>query len=266
MPDRPAIHHELPLYIQITEALRREILSGNRPPHSKLPSEHELAQMFGVARATVRCALARLQDDGLTYGKRAVGNFVAEPKIDQDLDRLFGFSELMVYRGFKPGSRLLGTELRQVSSVDSPLLRNLRLRLGENVYTIRRLRLASGRPLVIANTFLPERLFPGILDRGIDKRSVYQIMHEDYGLKPDEAVQTFECVALAAQEAEILRVPEGSPTLLIERIGYARGIPVEYAVDYYRGDSTKFRVRLGDAQEKRNLHIQLDDKPRTAKN
>jgi len=67
------MHHKLPFYLQIYEALRREIVSGARAPHSKLPSEHEPVQMCGVARSTVRRALARRQQERPTYGKRAVG-------------------------------------------------------------------------------------------------------------------------------------------------------------------------------------------------
>ena len=42
----------------------------------------------------------------------------------------------------------------------------------------------------------------------------------------------------------------GSAALLIRRVGYARGVPVEYAIDYYRGDRTKFRVRLGVLEQR----------------
>jgi hypothetical protein len=40
-------------------------------------------------------------------------------------------------------------------------------------------------------------------------------------------------------------VPVGSAALSVRRVGYAKGVPVEYAIDHYRGDRTTFRVRLG---------------------
>jgi len=251
------VHPELPLFLQITESLRHDITG--LPPHSKLPSEHELVDAYGVARATVRRALARLQDEGLTYSRRAVGNFVAEPKIEQDLDRLFGFSELMVIRGLKPGAKPLSGEILKISSADSPVRMHLRLGIGERVIHLCRLRLGSGRPLVIATTYLPERLFPGFLDHDLKGQSVYRIMQE-YGLKPTEATQTFEAVALTRREADLLQVPKDSPALLIERTGYARGMPVEYAMDYYRGDSTKFRVQLADKADQRRLRIHVSNR------
>jgi DNA-binding GntR family transcriptional regulator len=63
----------------------------------------------------------------------------------------FSFTELMVYRGIKPGSKLITAEAQQVSSPDSPLLHYLALRPGAKVWHVRRLRLGGKQPLVIAN-------------------------------------------------------------------------------------------------------------------
>lgn len=200
---------------------------------------------FGVARATIRQALAKLQEEGLTYSRRAVGSFVAEPRVHQDLDHLFSFTEFMAYRGLKASSRLLKAEVRQLSAVGSPILSELKLRIGERVIFVQRLRLGNDQPLVIANTYLPERLFPGFLDNDLERKSVYEIMETGYGLKPDDAIQTFEAVNLEEKNAALLGVEPQAPALLITRVGYAKGAPVEYATDYYRGDRTRFRVRLG---------------------
>ncbi|MCA1628705.1 MAG: UTRA domain-containing protein, partial [Acidobacteria bacterium] len=135
--------------------------------------------------------------------------------------------------------------IQQVTSVNSPLLVALRLSVGEKVIFIRRLRTSNGQPMVIATTYLPMRLFSDFLARDIEHKSVYEIMDESYGLKPDDASQTFEAVMLGDDEAQLLTVLSPAPALLITRTGYAKGAPVEYALDYYRGDRTKFRARLG---------------------
>lgn len=254
-PEVLEIHRDLPPYIQIAAAIRTDITSGQIPPESKLASENEMAEAFGVARATVRRALAVLVQEGLVYSRRAVGYFVAPPRVDQDLDQLFGFSEFMQDQGFKPGSKLLVAEIQRISALRSPLLRHLNLRVGEAVVFLRRLRFANNEPLVIAGTYLPERLFPGFLEQDIKNRSVYEIMEHEYGLKPDEAVQTFQSVQLDPQEADLLGQTAGEPALLIERIGYAGDVPVEYARDFYRGDRTKFRVRLAENRSRRELGL-----------
>ncbi len=239
------------LYQRIAEALRREILARRLPPHSRLPSEPELVRRYRAARETVRRALARLQEEGLIYRRQAVGSFVAEPRVDQELDQLFSFTEFMTYRGMKPGSKLLESGLLRISDPESPVLRSLRLKPGAGVIFIRRLRTGSGEPLVIASTWLPAERFPGFLEEDLTRHSVYEIMGR-MGYKPTDAVQSIEAVTLSARQAALLTVAPGSPALLIRRVGYAQGVPVEYAEDYYRGDRTTFRVRLGVLEKRLN--------------
>lgn len=244
-------------YLVIASAIRSGIVEGGLSPHTRLPSEPELVRRHGVARATIRRALAKLQDEGLVYSRQAVGTFVAEPHVEQDLDQLFSFSEFMVYRGLKPGTRILAAEIRRISAHDSPVLHYLRLKPGSSVVFLRRLRLGSGEPLVIANTWLPHARFSKFLQHDLERHSVYEIM-DSLGLKPTDAIQTIEAITLAAEEAKLLTVPEGAGALLISRVGYASGIPVEYAVDYYRGDRTKFRVRLGVLEQRLSARLHED--------
>ncbi|MGH9398181.1 MAG: GntR family transcriptional regulator [Terriglobia bacterium] len=236
--------NNLPPYLKIAQSIRREVARKGLAPHTRLPSEPELVKRFGAARATVRRALANLQQEGLIYSRQAVGTFVAEPRVEQDLNELFSFTEFLVYRGLKPGTRLLEAEVRRIVQPGSPVLHHLRLRPGARVIFLRRLRLANGQPLVIANTWLPAARFRGFLSRDLKHHSVYETM-EAMGLKPTDAVQSIEAITLGSAEASLLMAPPGSPALLIRRVGYARDIPVEYAVDYYRGERTRFHVRLG---------------------
>lgn len=246
-----------PPYLQIAESLRHEILSKELKAHTRLPSEPELARRFGAARATVRRALAKLQDEGLVYSRQAAGSFVAEPRVEQDLDQLFSFTEFMVYRGLRPGSRLMAAELQRVDDPRSPVLHHLGLRPGASVYYVKRLRLGAKQPLVIANTWLPASRFRGFLKQDLERRSVYEIMGSA-GYKPTDAIQTIEAVTLEAEDARLMTVAVGSAALLIKRVGYASGVPVEYAIDYYRGDRTKFRVRLGVLEQRLSEQIHHD--------
>jgi GntR family transcriptional regulator len=248
----------VPVYLRIAESIRQDIVAHGLAPHSRLPSEPELVRRFGTARATVRRALAKLRDEGLIYSRQAVGSFVAEPRVEQDLDQLFSFTEFMVYRGLTPGTRILTAETRRMAEPDSPVLHYLGLKPGARVICLKRLRLGSGEPLVVASTWLPECRFPRFLEQDLTHRSVYEIMSA-MGHKPTDAIQTMEAVSLGDQEAKLLTVPRGSAALLIRRLGYASGVPVEYAVDYYRGDRTKFRVRLGVLEKRLSDRIRNDD-------
>ena len=66
-----------PVYQQIYRALRRAILSGALPPHTRLSSTRGLAQETGVSRNTVVIAYEQLLAEGYIVGQLGSGTFVA---------------------------------------------------------------------------------------------------------------------------------------------------------------------------------------------
>ncbi len=68
-----------PLYRQIIDWLRENILSGNLPAGTKLTASRTLANELGVSRITVKNAYAVLESDGLLLTHEGSGTFVAPP-------------------------------------------------------------------------------------------------------------------------------------------------------------------------------------------
>jgi DNA-binding GntR family transcriptional regulator len=66
-----------PLYVQLANILRGMIKSGELQPRAPLPSESYLQQEQGVARGTVRMAVAVLRDEGLVVTLSGRGTFVS---------------------------------------------------------------------------------------------------------------------------------------------------------------------------------------------
>jgi DNA-binding GntR family transcriptional regulator len=71
-------------YRQIADDVRKLIVSGRLLPGAKVPSEMSLVEQYGVARGTVRSALAVLVDEGLIevvpgQGRRVVGDDPGRP-------------------------------------------------------------------------------------------------------------------------------------------------------------------------------------------
>src|SRR5215472_14568086 len=65
-----------PKYAQVVGELRRRIESGEYPPGSLLPSEHQLSDEFQIARPTVVRALRELRQDGWIETEQGKGSFV----------------------------------------------------------------------------------------------------------------------------------------------------------------------------------------------
>lgn len=66
----------LPLYLQISELLGREIAAGIWPDGSRLPTEAELAQTLNVAVGTLRKALSQLEQRGILERIQGSGTYV----------------------------------------------------------------------------------------------------------------------------------------------------------------------------------------------
>src|SRR5260370_23297066 len=71
-----AFEYTPPKYAQVIAAIQRRIESGEYPPGSLLPSEHQLSDEFGIARPTVVRALRVLRQEGWIDTEQGKGSFV----------------------------------------------------------------------------------------------------------------------------------------------------------------------------------------------
>lgn len=72
-----------PLHKKVATLISKEIVNGQFLPGDKLPSEHELAQIFNVSRNVVREAIACLRADGVLISRQGLGAFVVQPELRQ---------------------------------------------------------------------------------------------------------------------------------------------------------------------------------------
>ena len=66
----------IPLYLQISESLGREIAAGRFTEGDRLPPERELSKQFGTTVRTLRKALGELQKRGMLESVQGSGNYV----------------------------------------------------------------------------------------------------------------------------------------------------------------------------------------------
>ena len=67
-----------PIWQQLTEQIRRRIVTGEYAPGGRLPSVRELAAEAGVNPNTMQRAMAELEQEGLLVGGGTLGKFVTE--------------------------------------------------------------------------------------------------------------------------------------------------------------------------------------------
>jgi len=67
-----------PIYLQIMEKIKLQIVSHELEPNQQLPTVRELASEAGVNPNTIQRALSDLEREGFVYSKRTTGRFVTE--------------------------------------------------------------------------------------------------------------------------------------------------------------------------------------------
>jgi GntR family transcriptional regulator len=235
-----------PLYVQIKDTLRSQILDGTYAPHSQMPSEYELCAMFGVSRITVRQALGDLQKEGLVFRLHGKGTFVSKPKAFQNVTSLQGFAEAMSSMGYE-----IVNQLRQfrVVKADRHLAGKLGLPEGASVTEIHRVRLLNREPVSLEQTWVPEALGKRLANADLATRDIFLILENDCGVPLGHADVSIDAILADDEIVDALRVEEGSPVLRIERTTHdAAGNPIDYEHLYFRGDAFQYRLRVDRAK------------------
>lgn len=223
----------------VADVLRHQIHAGGYP--DGLPAEAALAAEFFVSRNTVREALATLKDEGLIDRGPKVGTHVAVRKVDHELDALVGLKETFT------GYGEVRNEVRAAVSVPAPpqVARRLRVPTGDQVVFIERLRYLDDLPLSLDMTYLAPDIGAAVLQHPLEHNDVFSLIEEVTGRSLGLAGLAVEAVSADAHSAAILQVPDGSATLLLERLTHLDdGRPVDLEYIRLRGDRITLRGNL----------------------
>ncbi len=216
----------LPQYVRIYETLRRRIQENEFPVGSFLPPEFDLGDKLKVSRTTVRKAVEMLIKDGFVYVRRGVGTQVLDFKATQPLQYITSFSETLREQGFEVSYR--GVKVKAVPA-PAKVAADLGIGSGDKVLRIHRVALANGKPIAIMMNYLLPEVVVGI-EAKVDKiKSLYAFLESEYNIVIEAATDSISARAASALEAEELKIPEGSPLLVVRRITYSKGNPIERA-------------------------------------
>ena len=87
-----------PLYQQIVQHIRAQILAGDVQVGDKVPTQHEMAKAYDVSLITVKKALAELTREGILFSRVGKGTYVAQKPINSKFSKTLTFG--LVLRDF----------------------------------------------------------------------------------------------------------------------------------------------------------------------
>lgn len=209
VPDR----HALPLYVQLSEMLIREINAGRLSDGARLPPEREMAADLGTSVGTLRKALADLTDKGLLVRRQGSGNYV---RARQDAKSVYAFFRVELLAG----GGLPRAQVLDVATLDKPA--DLPpFGSSTRAHRIRRLRRLNDTPAVVEEIWLDGSYAERLTARDLSE-SLYLTYRERLGL----------WIARAEDRLGVAPVPDwappdfgpapGTPALMAERVTFAR--------------------------------------------
>ncbi len=223
----------------ITEELRGEISDRRLRPGDRLPTEHAIAERYGVNRHTARQAIAALAEDGLIESRRGSGTFVTGEAV---LVHRIGLRTRM--------ARSLGDEesarssSRVLDSATEAAPEEVAQRLGiaaGDVVRIESTRSVGGQPISVGTHWFAAEGLPDIADSLRRTGSITAALRE-HGI--DDYVRASTVVGArhaTADEAEVLAIRPGAIVLVAEALDtLPDGTPLQYLVTRFAAQ----RVRL----------------------
>ena len=231
----------VPLYLQLMDDFIKKIDTAELSVDEKLPSERELCDIYDLSRITVRQALQELEREGYIYKLHGKGTFVSPMSYNQNLIKLYSFTEEMKKMGKTPTTQVLS--FREIA-LDERLANKMNLVPLNEAYQIVRLRLADNEPLMYETSYVPKKIFPSLTEQDLKERPMYDVFLQDYQTGVTKAVERFSATSVRKEEAEHLNLTADHPAMLIKRFAYHDDELIEYTISVARGDKFDYTVEL----------------------
>lgn len=229
------------LYQQLVQEFTAKIKRNDWPVGCMLPGEMQLCEEYNVSRSTVRQAMDVLVRNGLVTRKQGRGTFVAMPKLEQNLVKFYSFSEEIKRMGYTPSSSIVSFKRIQA---DANMSARLSIEQNAEIFALRRLRLADGKPFALETSYIPAALYPFMTEDLIREKGLYQTMRQNSSFQPDTAVETFQAILISKADAKLLNVNCPSAGLSVIRVTSSSGVVVEICESIVLGDRYQYTVAL----------------------
>lgn len=230
-----------PRYIQIRQAIERQIRKGTLKPGDKLPSENELQKMYQASRTPVRMALEALETSGLIYRSQGRGSFVRNASPGGAVREMVTFGQILRDQGHSIKAKTLSIE---TCFCDAALAKRLEVNIQDEAIALRRLLIVDDEPFVVFNHWIKPVISVETLKREGDFPSLDELLKRE-GYEPWESMQLIGATLITEEDAAILGVTLPAAALEIKQTNYTiRKEVIWYSHFIVRADRYEYPVML----------------------
>jgi GntR family transcriptional regulator len=224
---------------QVRQGLREDLMSGRLQPGAKLPNENEIAERFGVSRATVREAVLGLMEAGYLARRHGSGTYVTKaPRSRHALDTTVSYTEMIREAGHEPSVSLIRKAVRDPDHYEREALE---LAAGEQVMELERVRFADRRPVIYSRDRIAAAVVSDVPEDAFDG-SLYAVLHST-GHDVVRAIAELLPTLADTKLSKLLEVKRGAPLLHIDQTDYdARGHAVMLSLEWHVADAFELIV------------------------
>jgi GntR family transcriptional regulator len=119
-------NENLPIYLQILDSIKKDIILGKIKAGNKLPSVREMAEEYGVNPNTMNRVYHELEHENITYTQRGIGTFITDDKVKIESIRQ-ECAEILI-KSFVSGMKGLGFDNKTINDA----LENFLNKEGQN--------------------------------------------------------------------------------------------------------------------------------------
>ncbi|GGI65516.1 MULTISPECIES: GntR family transcriptional regulator [Enterococcus] len=213
------------LYLEVANALKKDILKEVYPVGSLIPTENELEMVFSVSKITIRKAVEILVQEGYLEKKSGIGTTVISNRPFNKLSKAVSFSTILENEGLNIRKEFIAIE--EVAKED--LTFNL-TGLGPKVVKLTRLYYLDDKPYILFEHYLPN--LDDFSSISKDEASLYRwLSHNGYVI--NYIKDDFDLIEATSEIKKQLSLT--TPYVLRRhRYSYSRQQElVEYSIGYY---------------------------------
>ncbi|MFD9717594.1 GntR family transcriptional regulator [Streptomyces sp. NPDC059076] len=202
-----------PKYVRLAQTIQGRIEDGTYPPGSRVPSENQLVQSFGMSRPTVVRALDLLKRDGWLESRQGYGTIVrGRPEVVEQRDRR-GPAALEREESQAPG-RLVHVGLVAVPPrVASVLGVPKRAKVLQRRFLVEQ----DGEAVELVSSYFPSSLSEGtdLAQQAPLDQSARTHLEARKKVRFDHVTERVSARLVVPVEAELLGMREGDPVLSV---------------------------------------------------
>jgi GntR family transcriptional regulator len=204
---------EAPKYVRLAQTIQQRIEDGTYPPGTKVPSENQLVQAFGMSRPTVVRALELLKRDGWIESRQGYGTIVRGRPADVEHQERRGREVLERDESRTPGRLVVVDQVPVPARVASVLGLPKRAKVLMRRFLVE----VDGEAVELASSYFPAGLVEGSELGGSEPLGVGVREHLEGRKKVrfDHVTERVSARMPEAGEAELLGLPDGVPVLSV---------------------------------------------------